>query len=141
MTLSTPPPIQSLQLWPLTHVPMVEPGDDLADILLAALAADSLELQPGDVLVCAQKIVSKAEDRQFALSEVTPSPEAEQLARETDKDPRLVELILQESTEVLRKKPGVIIVRHRLGLVGAIAGIDQSNICLLYTSPSPRDRG
>ena len=107
---------------------MVEPGDDLADILLAALAADSLQLQPGDVLVCAQKIVSKAEDRQFALSEVTPSPEAEQLARETDKDPRLVELILQESTEVLRKKPGVIIVRHRLGLVGANAGIDQSNI-------------
>jgi len=121
-------PAAALQMWPLTQVPMVEPGDDLAGLLLGAVNEESLSLQAGDVLVCAQKIVSKAEHRQFALADIEPSPAAQQLAQETEKDPRLVELILQESTEVLRKKPGVIIVRHRLGLVGANAGIDQSNI-------------
>ncbi|MFU8818018.1 MAG: coenzyme F420-0:L-glutamate ligase, partial [Pseudomonadales bacterium] len=85
-------------------------------------------LQNGDVLCIAQKIVSKAEGRMVRLATVTPSPQAEELARETDKDPRLVQLVLDESTEVVRKKPGVLIVRHRLGLVGAHAGIDQSNI-------------
>lgn len=121
-------PAAALQMWPLTRVPMVAPGDDLVGLLLAAVADEGLALEAGDVLVCAQKIVSKAEDRQFALADVTPSAAAEALAIETEKDPRLVELVLQESTEVLRKKPGVIIVRHRLGLVGANAGIDQSNI-------------
>jgi len=80
------------------------------------------------VVCVAQKVVSKAEGRLVALTDVTPSAAAETLARETDKDPRLVQLVLDESTEVVRKKPGVLIVRHRLGLVGANAGIDQSNI-------------
>ena len=128
MSDSTAQPAPALTMWPLQHVPMVAPGDDLAGLLLQALTKESLELEPGDILVCAQKIVSKAEHRQFALNDITPGAAAEQLAKETEKDPSLVELILQESTEVLRKKPGVIIVRHRLGLVGANAGIDQSNI-------------
>ncbi|MEM7221028.1 MAG: coenzyme F420-0:L-glutamate ligase [Pseudomonadota bacterium] len=118
----------ALSLKPLRQVPMVVPGDDLAAVLLAAVTAESLELRDGDVLAIAQKIVSKAEGRQVALASVTPGAEAQELAAYTDKDPRLVQLILDESTEVLRKKPGVIIVRHRLGLVGANAGIDQSNI-------------
>ena len=107
---------------------MVAPGDDLASVLLAAIAAQDLALDDGDVLVLAQKIVSKAEGRQVRLADVTASREAEILAAETDKDPRIVQLILDESTEVVRKKPGVLIVRQALGIVGAHAGIDQSNI-------------
>lgn len=107
---------------------MVAPGDDLASLLLAAIAAQDLVLDDGDVLVLAQKIVSKAEGRQVRLADVTASREAEVLAAETDKDPRIVQLILDESTEVVRKKPGVLIVRQALGIVGAHAGIDQSNI-------------
>jgi coenzyme F420-0:L-glutamate ligase/coenzyme F420-1:gamma-L-glutamate ligase len=107
---------------------MVTEGDDLVQILEVALDAAGLSLQDGDVVCLAQKIVSKAEGRLVALADVSPSERAKELARETDKDPRLVELILQESSEVLRQKPGVLIMRHRLGLVGAHAGIDQSNI-------------
>lgn len=107
---------------------MVRSGDDLASLILAALKAQKLDLAAGDILVVAQKIVSKSEGRQLPLNTITPSEEAIQLAKETEKDPRLVELILRESNTVLRKKPGVLIVRHRLGLVGAQAGIDQSNI-------------
>ncbi len=107
---------------------MVAPGDDLPGLLLDALTAQGLTLDDGDVLVVAQKIVSKAEGRQVRLADVTPSDEARALAVETDKDPRLVQLILDESTEVVRKKPGVLIVRQALGIVGAHAGIDQSNI-------------
>jgi len=107
---------------------MVELGDDLAALILAALAASDLHLVDGDIVCVAQKIVSKAEGRLVALADVTASQRAIDLAAETDKDPRLVELILQESTEVLRKKMGVLIMRHKLGIVGAHAGIDQSNI-------------
>ena len=107
---------------------MVRSGDDLPALILAALTAQNLRLEPGDILVVAQKIVSKSEGRQLPLASITPSSEAIALAKQTEKDPRLVELILRESTTVLRKKPGVLIVRHRLGLVGAQAGIDQSNI-------------
>ncbi len=107
---------------------MVQAGDDLPALLLAAIAEQGLALEAGDVLAVAQKIVSKAEGRLVRLSDVTPSAAATALADETDKDPRLVQLILDESTDVVRKKPGVLIVRHRLGIVGAHAGIDQSNI-------------
>jgi coenzyme F420-0:L-glutamate ligase/coenzyme F420-1:gamma-L-glutamate ligase len=107
---------------------MVNPGDDLAAIIVEALRDAGLTLKDGDIICVAQKIVSKAEGRQVPLASVTPSTEATALAAETDKDPRLVELILRESSEVMRKKEGVLIVRHRLGLVGANAGIDQSNI-------------
>ena len=107
---------------------MVRAGDDLAELIADALEHSDYELADSDIVCVAQKIVSKAEGRLIALASVTASAEAVELARETDKDPRLVELILQESTELLRKKPGVLIMRHRLGLVGAHAGIDQSNI-------------
>jgi coenzyme F420-0:L-glutamate ligase / coenzyme F420-1:gamma-L-glutamate ligase len=112
----------------LPGIPLIAPGDDLPGIILKALQTAGLELRDGDVVCVAQKIVSKAEGRLVPLARVTPGPEAVALARDTDKDPRLVQLVLDESTEVVRKKPGVLIVRHRLGLVGAHAGIDQSNI-------------
>ena len=113
---------------PLGGIGLVEAGASLPDLLLAALVAEDLALRDGDVLAVAQKIVSKAEGRQVDLATVEPSPKAEALAAVTEKDPRLVQLILDESTEVVRHKPGVLIVRHRLGFVGAHAGIDQSNI-------------
>ena len=113
---------------PIPGMPMVQAGDNLAQQILDALARADVELRTGDIVCLAQKIVSKAEDRQVDLASVEPSSEAQTLAAETDKDPRLVELILQESTDILRKKPGILIVRHKLGLVGANAGIDQSNI-------------
>ena len=109
-------------------IPLVEPGDDLPAQILAALSSASERLHDGDIVCLAQKIVSKAENRLVKLSDVEPGPAAIALAQETDKDPRLVELILAESDEVLRKKPGVLIVRHKLGIVGANAGIDQSNV-------------
>ncbi|MCZ6460131.1 MAG: coenzyme F420-0:L-glutamate ligase [Gammaproteobacteria bacterium] len=118
----------SFQVFGLSEVPMVRAGDDLAELIADALESSDYELADSDIVCVAQKIVSKAEGRLIALASVTASAEAVELARETDKDPRLVELILQESTELLRKKPGVLIMRHRLGLVGAHAGIDQSNI-------------
>ena len=117
-----------LTLHPLTGIPLVEAGDDLARLLLDAIDAEGLQLEDGDILVIAQKIVSKSEDRQVNLDDVTPSSRAIELAQQVDKDPRLVELILAESSEVIRTAPGVIIVRHRLGIVSANAGIDQSNI-------------
>jgi coenzyme F420-0:L-glutamate ligase/coenzyme F420-1:gamma-L-glutamate ligase len=119
---------QGFSAFGIPGLPMVAAGDDLPGLVLDALAASGLELEEGDCVCLAQKIVSKAEGRQIPLAGITPSPEAERLAAETDKDPRLVQLILDESTEVLRQKPGVLIMRHKLGLVGAHAGIDQSNI-------------
>ena len=117
-----------LELIALERFPLVEPGNDLAGLLMAALQDNQLTLQDGDVLVIAQKIVSKAEGRYIRLAEVQPSERAEALAAQADKDPRLVELILRESREVLRVRPGVIIVEHRNGYVHANAGIDKSNI-------------
>lgn len=118
----------SLQLIPLKDFPLVEPGDNLATLICERLAAQSLELGQGDVLVVAQKIISKVENRYRLLADVEPSPRAIELAAQADKDPRQMELVLRESAEVLRVRPGVVIVRHRNGYVLANAGIDRSNI-------------
>jgi coenzyme F420-0:L-glutamate ligase/coenzyme F420-1:gamma-L-glutamate ligase len=118
----------SLQLTPLPGFPLVEPGDDLAGMILAALSRLAIHLSDGDILVLAQKIVSKAEGRLVNLENVTPSNRADELATQTGKDPRLVELILRESQQVLRTRPGVMIVEHRLGFICASAGIDHSNV-------------
>jgi coenzyme F420-0:L-glutamate ligase/coenzyme F420-1:gamma-L-glutamate ligase len=120
--------VPELSLRALTGVGAIRPGDDLARVVLDALAASAQSLQDGDVVVLAQKIVSKAEGRIVALATVTPSGRAEALAALAQKDPRIVELILAESDEVLRVRPGAIIVAHRLGFVAANAGIDQSNL-------------
>ncbi len=119
---------RALTLTPLPAIPEVRPGDDLAALVQRGLDAAGLTLRDHDILVLAQKVVSKAEGRFARLEDVTPSERARELARRTHKDPRLVELILRESREVLRAVPGVLIVEHRLGFVCANAGIDRSNV-------------
>ena len=118
----------TLTLTPLANLPIIQPGDDLADVILNSLHNECITLQDGDILVLAQKIVSKAEGRLIHLGGVIPSPRAIEIAERAEKDPRLVELILRESREVLRVRPGTIIVEHRLGFVCASAGIDHSNV-------------
>jgi coenzyme F420-0:L-glutamate ligase/coenzyme F420-1:gamma-L-glutamate ligase len=109
-------------------IPLINPGDDLAAIIIDALKSAQIELQRGDIAVIAQKIVSKAEGRYVALKDIVPSERARTLARQTGKDPRHVEVILSESGEIVRHRPNIIIAAHRLGYVMANAGIDQSNI-------------
>jgi coenzyme F420-0:L-glutamate ligase/coenzyme F420-1:gamma-L-glutamate ligase len=120
--------VRQVTVTALAGVPLVRPGDDLATIVRDALAASHLVLQDGDVLVLAQKIVSKSEGREVLLADVTPSQEALRLAQTTDKDARLMQLVLDESSEILRARKGVVIAVHRLGFVMANAGIDQSNV-------------
>ncbi len=117
-----------ISLFALEGIPLISNGDDLGAIIAQALASPDQKPEDGDILVLAQKIVSKAEGRAVHLDTVNPSAEARMLADEVDKDPRLMELILGESRQVIRKKPGVIIVEHRLGYVLANAGIDRSNV-------------
>lgn len=119
---------RKLILQALEDFPLIQPGDDLAGLIQQSLSSNRVSLQDGDVLVLAQKIISKAEGRQMDLSRIKPSEQARELARQTDKDPRVVELILRESVEVLRHRPGLIVVEHRLGFICANAGIDRSNI-------------
>ncbi len=118
----------SLTLTSLPGIPLIQPGDSLPDIILEALERAGLSLAEGDILVLAQKIVSKAEGRLVNLASVVPSDRAQELAAITQKDPRLVELNLQESTDILRARSGTMIVEHRLGFVCANAGIDHSNV-------------
>ena len=121
-------PPGELILTSLTGIKLVEPGDDLGDIAVAAFAANRLVPEPGDVLVVAQKIVSKAEGRYVDVATVKPSERAIALGAEVDKDPRFVEVVLSESRRVVRHRPGLLIVEHRLGFVMANAGIDHSNL-------------
>lgn len=118
----------SLLLTPLQGYPLIKSGDDLVALTIQALSTNGLTLQEGDILVFAQKIVSKAEGRWVNLTTISPSPRAQELAQDIQKDPRLVELILRESRAVLRTRPGTIVVEHRLGFVCANAGIDHSNV-------------
>ncbi len=118
----------ALTLTAVPHIPHVQPGDNLAEIILHALAEAKIGLADGDVLAIAQKIVSKAEGRLVRLADVQPGKRASEVAAQTDKDPRMVELILQESEEISRMRQGVLIVRHRLGFTSANAGIDRSNV-------------
>ena len=117
-----------IELLSIPGIPLVQPGDDLPGILFAAVRRAGLHFQDRDVLVVAQKVVSKAEGRLVYLPDVVPSPRALELARQTHKDPRLVEVVLGESAEVLRVRPGLLVVEHRLGFVCANAGVDQSNV-------------
>ena len=119
---------ESLQLFALAGIPLVSPGDDLVALILGGLKASDLALQNRDVLVLAQKIVSKSENRYVALDSVTPSARACQLATLCNKDARLVEIVLGESRGVVRARRDVLIVEHRLGSVLANAGVDASNV-------------
>src|SRR6476620_5157094 len=122
------PRSSAIELLAVPGIPRIEKGDDLVALIGEGLARGGIVPRGGDVFVLAQKIVSKAEGRMVALATVKPSTEAIELAGKVQKDPRLVELILSESVSVVRARPGVLIVEHRLGLVMANAGIDQSNV-------------
>lgn len=112
----------------ITGLPEIRPGDDLARLIGDVLLQNDLRPEANDILIVAQKIVSKAENRLIDLNTVTAGARARELAAATDKDPRWVELILSESAAVVRAARGVLIVRHRLGYVMANAGIDRSNV-------------
>jgi coenzyme F420-0:L-glutamate ligase/coenzyme F420-1:gamma-L-glutamate ligase len=118
----------SLLLTPLRGISLIQPNSDLPVIIQDGLQTTGIILEDGDILVIAQKIISKAEGRLVNLTTVKPTSKALEVAKLTGKDPRLLELILQESNEVLRTRPGLIIVEHRLGFVCANAGIDHSNV-------------
>jgi coenzyme F420-0:L-glutamate ligase/coenzyme F420-1:gamma-L-glutamate ligase len=124
-----------IELHPLSAIGEVVPGDNLARLLAQALNTAGLVPQRSDVLMVTQKIVSKAEGRFVELASVTPGPRAIELAAITRKDARLVELVLAESTEVVRTAPDVLVTRHRSGHVMANAGIDRSNM-----GPGGQDR-
>jgi coenzyme F420-0:L-glutamate ligase / coenzyme F420-1:gamma-L-glutamate ligase len=118
----------ALEILAVPGLPMIKPGDDLAALIAEGFARGAIEPRTGDVLAVAQKVVSKSEGRSVDLTTVVPSARAIELAKEIQKDPRLVELILSESVRVVRSRPNVLIVEHRLGFVMANAGIDQSNV-------------
>ena len=118
----------SLTLTSLQSIPLIRQSDPLADILLNSIEETKIVLKDNDILVLAQKIVSKAEGRIVNLADITPSARALELAPQIEKDPRLIEMILRESNEVLRVRKGVIVVEHKLGFVCANAGIDHSNV-------------
>jgi coenzyme F420-0:L-glutamate ligase/coenzyme F420-1:gamma-L-glutamate ligase len=125
----------SLEVIALKGLPLIRPGDDLVELIASAFKRDGAAPRPGDVLVVAQKILSKAEGRVVDLATVEPSAKARTLAAEVDKDPRLVEVILSESVRVVRARRGVMIVEHRLGFIMANAGVDQSNVAPADGSP------
>jgi coenzyme F420-0:L-glutamate ligase/coenzyme F420-1:gamma-L-glutamate ligase len=118
--------LNRVELRPLADVPAIEPGDDLAGLLRAAADAADVTFVDGVLVVC-QKIVSKAEGRIVHLADVTPSDEAQQIAREHGKDPRHIEVVLRESARIVRRGHGVLICETRHGFVCANAGVDQSN--------------
>jgi coenzyme F420-0:L-glutamate ligase/coenzyme F420-1:gamma-L-glutamate ligase len=117
-----------LELFAIPGLPMVRAGDDLPALILAGLERAGQVLRDRDVVVVAQKIVSKAEGRTVDLADVVPSPEAMKLAAEVGKDPRIVEVVLSDSVKVVRSRPNLMIMQHRLGFVMANAGVDQSNV-------------
>jgi coenzyme F420-0:L-glutamate ligase / coenzyme F420-1:gamma-L-glutamate ligase len=119
---------RDVQLIPLREVPLIAPGTDLVSLICDISQNQGPALRDGDVLVLAQKIVSKAEGRYVDLAAIEPGEQARALAAQTQKDPRLVEVILSQSRKVLRHRPGVLIVEHNLGFVLANAGVDQSNV-------------
>lgn len=117
-----------ITLTALEGLPLVGPGDDLAKMIADGLVRDGIEPKGGDILVVAQKIVSKAESRSVDLNTVKPGARALEIADDIQKDARVVELILSESKAVIRAKPGVMIVEHKRGWIMANAGIDASNV-------------
>ena len=128
MNLPANPQPVSMTLTALSGIPMVRPGDDLVALILQSLKQTKMILMEGDILVIAQKIISKSEGRYVRIAEVTPSEQAYSLAESTEKDPQIVELITLESREIVRHRAGVIVAENRQGVVLANAGIDHSNV-------------
>lgn len=128
-----------VQIIGLAGLPEVRPGDDLAALILEGARRQGVDIEQGDVVVVTQKIVSKAEGRLVDLRRVEPSPRARELAAQTGKDPRLVEVILRESRRIVRQEGGVIISETRHGFVCANAGVDTSNVGGGIVSLLPED--
>ena len=118
----------SIQIHSVPGIPLINKGDDLCQLVLDAIKANKLTLKDGSILVVAQKVISKAEDRFVNLKTIKPTTLAIKYSLLTDKDPRLVELILKESKNVIRHRKGVLIVENNQGLIMANAGIDHSNV-------------
>jgi coenzyme F420-0:L-glutamate ligase/coenzyme F420-1:gamma-L-glutamate ligase len=121
-------PVSPVSFYALPGIPLVEPGDDLATMIGDVLRENELWLVDGDILVLAQKIVSKSEGLYINLDDVTPSEQAIAIAAQVGKDPRHVQVVLSESDEVVKVGPHVVVTAHKLGFVMANAGIDESNI-------------
>lgn len=117
-----------LTITPLSGMPLVKHGDDLSALIFKALKTNGIALQDGDVIVLAQKVVSKSEGRRVLLSDFEPMNEAMTLSKETGKNPQLIQAILEESRKVIRKAPNTIIAEHKKGFICANAGIDRSNV-------------
>ena len=123
-----PPEQEGIKIFPIPGIPLVQPGNDLAALIVEAAGAAGLSLTSGDILVLAQKIVSKAEGRLVRLADVTPGEQALRLAQETGKDARVVQAVLDDSNAVVRAREGVLIVEQSSGWVCAHAGLDHSNV-------------
>ena len=117
-----------LEVIPLRGLPEVSPGDPLGELVAAAIADEGEDLTGDDIVVVSQKVVSKAEGRMVELADVEPGERALEMAERLGKDPRLVELVLRESAEVVRAERGVLIVASKAGWIAANAGIDGSNV-------------
>jgi len=120
--------MRTLTLNAITNFPLIEPGNALSEIIVNKAKNSGIQIKDNDIFVLAQKIVSKAEGRLVQLSTVSPSKKAVEIAQKAGKDPRFVELILRESSEILRVRENTIIVQHRCGFICANAGIDHSNV-------------
>ncbi len=120
--------MNAMQLFAVPDLPAVQPGDDIAALIVEKLAAAGAALQPGDILVIAQKIVSKAEGRLVRLADVQPGDEAHRLADVVGKEPAVIQVVLDDSNEILRVRRGLLVVEQRSGWVCANAGVDRSNV-------------
>jgi coenzyme F420-0:L-glutamate ligase/coenzyme F420-1:gamma-L-glutamate ligase len=118
----------SMRLFAVRGLPLIQPGDDLPAQIVQQLDAQGEQLQPGDILVIAQKVVSKAEGRLVRLNDVAASAQAQELAEAVGKDPRVIQVVLDDSREVLRVRRGLLVVEQRSGWVCANAGVDRSNV-------------
>ena len=133
-----------MTLFAVEGIPLVKPGDDLAALIVAGLTEMGETLQPGDILVVAQKVVSKAEGRLVHLRDVTPDRRAQGVAQAVRKDPRTVHVVLSDSREIVRMRPGLLVVEQRSGWICANAGVDRSNVDedeILALLPEDADAG
>jgi coenzyme F420-0:L-glutamate ligase/coenzyme F420-1:gamma-L-glutamate ligase len=120
--------VKSLQLFPVPNLPWLQPGDDIAALILEKLHSIGESVQPGDILVIAQKIVSKVEGRLVRIKEITPGEQAKQIAETVGKDPRVIQIILDDSRQIIRQRRGLFVVEQRSGWICANAGVDRSNV-------------
>ena len=120
--------MNNVQLIPLADIPLIQPGDELAGLIFSSVQKAGLALRADDIVVIAQKIVSKAEGQLVRLADVTPSAKALELAKVTGKPAKHIEVILGDTAEIIRARKDVLIVQHKLGFISANAGVDHSNV-------------